>query len=98
MPASRAFPDFMSARASIDCLSLFHKSLHPAKHALPAFAVIGRVFHVAGKSAMGNLHHCAGADLLRTLVLQAVNAVRLQFPTHDGVLGMLGEIRLPGVD
>src|SRR5579863_4304508 len=72
------------ARSAVDSLSLFHERLHPAKHSFPAFAVIGRVFHIAGKSAVRNLNHRAGAHLLRTFVLQAMNTVRLQLPPHDG--------------
>ena len=37
-----------------------------AEHALPAFAVIGRVFHIAGKSAVSDLHHGASAGCPRS--------------------------------
>src|SRR5271168_4814663 len=96
IPNSEAsFPKL--GRAAVDGLALFHERLHPAEHALPAFTVIGRVLHVAGKSAVRDLYHGPGADFLRTAVPQAVNAVRLQFPADDRVLGMTGVIRFPGM-
>src|SRR5271156_2602645 len=81
----------------IDGLSFFHESLQPAENTNPSLIMIGRRFWSTGKSFVTNPHHRARSNLLWTAMLQAMDLLGLEFPTHD-CLQRAAPTRDPGVN
>jgi hypothetical protein len=84
-------------RATLDRLAFFYESLHPAENALPSFTVALSGSDVAGESGVANCHHRSSSDAPWTLMLQAVNVARFEFPAHNCVVE-IGETGLPSMN
>src|SRR5580692_11779546 len=69
----------------IDSLASFDKRLQPAENASPSLIVIGRRLWNTGKSFVTYPHQRARPNFLWTAMLQAMNLLRLELPTHDGL-------------
>lgn len=77
--------------------AFFYVGLHPAEDFRPAAAVVLGGLDVAGESVLADFYQRAGADAMRTLMMQAVDIARLKLASHCG-LEFVGEAWVPCVD